>query len=91
MQAQSYDLGSGLKEYLPKIHIYDAQKYLREERKTVVVVIPYSYNHFNETNRWAYEIWNGDNLEKTIGDYNSYESALLEGIKAAIKILKEEK
>ena len=76
--------------YIPRISLYEAQKWLREERKVVVVVIPSSYDCFAETNRWAYEIWRGDNLEREVTEYNSYEEALLEGIQEAIKILKEE-
>ena len=71
--------------------LYEAQKWLREERKVVVVVIPSSYDCFAETNRWAYEIWRGDNLEREVTEYNSYEEALLEGIKEAIKLLMGEK
>ena len=38
MKAQSYDLGNCVKEYLLKIHLYDAQKWLREEKRICVEV-----------------------------------------------------
>ena len=78
------------RDFVIRPSLYETQKWLREERKMVVVIIPNSYDCFAETNHWAYEIWRGDNLEREITEYNSYEEALLEGIKEAIKILKKE-
>ena len=91
MQAQSYDLGSGLKEYLPKIHLFDAQKLLREEKNIIVDVFvdddsdtPITYNVHKD----------GECVIHHHGRYfaiNDWNLALLEGIKEAVKILKEEK
>lgn len=73
------------------IHLYEAQKWLREEKNMAIVICPYSYNYETETRTWSYEIWIGDNFEEERNCLQSYEEALLEGIKEAIKILKEEK
>lgn len=71
------------------IPLYEAQKWLREEKKVIVVIVPYTYNIITETNTWTYEIWLGDNLEGQVHDFKTYEEALSEGIKEAVKILKE--
>ena len=71
--------------------LYDAQKWLREEKNIIIIVCPYTYNIVDETHTWTYEVWFGDNLEIEIHNFNSYEEALSEGIKEAIKLLKEEK
>ena len=77
------------------IHLYDAQKFLREEKNIYVTVV--CPQIMNEGLGWSYEVcdkpWNGhsddDCLKASGGAYDSYEEALLEGIKEAIKILKE--
>ena len=68
------------------ILLYSAQKWLREEKKIEVVVLgenyiggPYHPDIYNEAGPAWFD--NGEG-------YNSYESALLEGIKEAVKILK---
>lgn len=75
-------------DYIPRLSLYEAQKWLREEKKIEVVVLgenyiggPYHPDVYNE----AGPAW----FDKGEG-YNSYEDALLEGIKKAVKILKEE-
>lgn len=73
------------------IHLYDAQKWLREE-KNVHITINYiclEENIFMYTLRYI-----GKKLREGSGLYNneqysSYEEALLEGVKYAVKILKE--
>lgn len=70
-------------------NLYEAQKWLREEKKVIIVIIPYTYNIITETSTWTYEIWLEDNLEREVHDFNTYEDALSEGIKGAVKILKE--
>lgn len=56
--------------------LYDAQKWLREEKNVIIVVCPYTYNIVDETHTWTYELWFGDNLEIEIHDFNFYEEAL---------------
>lgn len=77
------------------IPLYEAQKWLREEKKIYVTVgCP---QIMNEGLGWSYEVcdkpWNGhsddDCLKASGGAYDSYEEALSEGIKEAVKILKE--
>lgn len=75
----------------PHILLYGAQKWLREEKDVIIVLYPYTYNIFDKTHTWTFEIWFGDNLEYESHDFKSYEEALSEGIKEAVKILKENK
>jgi hypothetical protein len=75
--------------YIPRISLYEAQKWLREEKKVIVVILPYIYNMITETITWTYEIWLGDNLEGQVHDFKTYEEALSEGLREAVKILKE--
>ena len=66
--------------------LYEAQKFLREEKK-IIVNIDIDYN-------WYYGIYFSEgNIyppQFSEGEYGSYEKALLEGIKEAVKILKGE-
>ena len=87
------------------LHIYDAQKWLRE-KEIYVSVIP-EYNEFGpvkgvkyrlEVAHWkdddfGYETieWLDEEEPHVVCCFDSYEEALLEGVKAAIKILKEGK
>ena len=74
------------------ISLYVAQKWLREEKKIYVEV------HI-AFNMYFYELFKTDEYDKYCGiqkvlvlgtnGYESYEEALLEGIKESIKILKE--
>lgn len=73
----------------PIILLYEAQKWLRETKDVLIIVCPYTYDVINKTHTWTYEIWFGDNLEYEIHDFKSYEEALSEGIKKAVKILKK--
>ena len=76
-------------QYDEKIHLYDAQKWLREEKKIKVG----STFCFLEKQRW---FWYCKSLSNANNDtsresYSSYEEALLEGVREAIKLLREEK
>ena len=77
--------------YVLAVHLYDAQKWLREEKDMNVYV-----KAFNGEG-WYYIIQNYKGariyppLTQILILCHSYEEALLEGIKEAIKILKEEK
>ena len=74
--------------------LYEAQKWLREEKGIIVRVIPIyeerkpikgiSYTH--EVIYWT----DGYVADECIEEYPSYEEALSEGVRASIKILKEE-
>ncbi len=91
-------------EYVLAIHLYDAQKFLREEKEVYVTVIP-EYNDYCpvkgvkyrlEVAHWkddefGYETieWLDEECPHTIITFDSYEEALSEGIKKAVKILKE--
>jgi hypothetical protein len=91
-------------QYDEKIHLYDAQKWLREEKEVYVTVIP-EYNEFGpvkgvkyrlevaywKDDEFGYETieWLDEECPHTIITFDSYEDALSEGIKEAVKILKE--
>lgn len=76
-------------DYIPRLSLYEAQKWLRENEDVIIVVCPYTYDIINKTHTWTCVIWFGDNLEYEINDFKSYEEALSKGIKEAIKILKD--
>ena len=87
------------------VHLYDAQKWLREKRICVEVdccaggyvweLCKAYHNDLFSGGTTIYTHYCEDNainpLLNDCGKYDSYEEALLEGIKEAIKILKEEK
>ena len=101
-----YDNGGELDKILRMVTLYNAQKWLREEKEVYVTVIP-EYNDFRpvkgvkyrlEVAHWkddefGYETieWLDEECPHTIITFDSFEEALLEGIKEAIKILKEER
>ena len=69
--------------------LYDAQKWLREEKKIGVFVSGFK----NGYTFWVYNLLNGETLYQGFFDnqtgekYKSYEEALSEGIKEAVKNL----
>ena len=69
------------------LHIYDAQKWLREEKKLYVeVTIVVSGKNY------MFEIYDTETamLKRFVEeDYSTYEEALLEGIKEAIKYIQK--
>ena len=69
------------------IHLYDAQKWLREEKK---IEVNATYDNIVELH-WHWYMKSLTNRNQTISNtnYDSYEQALLAGIKEAVKILKE--
>ncbi len=87
-----------------QISLYEAQKWLREEKEVYVTVIPV-YNDYRpvkgvkyrlevahwKDNEFGYETieWLDEECPHTIITFDSYEEALSEGIKEAVKILKE--
>ena len=74
-------------EEIPRPSLYEAQKWLREEKK-IFVTVGFLMTGDGD---WEYEVQNYRGLHKlSTNMYNTYEEALLEGIKEAIKILKDE-
>ena len=83
--------------------LYEAQKWLREEKKIFVDVIFQGINdrgNYDYEWRVTYNAWFDDsedynacryNCDTSKKYYRTYEEALLEGIKEAVKILKEGK
>lgn len=77
--------------YIDAPTMWEAHKWLREEKNIHVHVIVYSYTHL-----WYYTSICHDKILITlkVGDtvkmFKSYEKALLEGIKNAVKILKDQ-
>ena len=74
-------------ETIPKPLLYEAQKWLREEKK---VEVNATYDNIVELHwHWYMKSLTNRNQDMSIINHKSYEQALLEGIKEAIKILKE--
>ena len=73
--------------YIPRISLYEAQKWLREIHNIFVMID----RSFAASNSWHYVICANDDFEHLIEQPSlenySYEEALSEGIKEAIKIL----
>ena len=72
-------------DYVLAIHLYDAQKWLREEKGIIISPAPY------EDYKWCACIFRIKFPDELCKEFDSYEEALLEGIKEAVKLLKEEK
>ena len=72
------------KHVLDAVSLYEAQKWLREEKGVIVGII----NNFT-TQEFDYYVstWEEDRCRGN--KYTTYENALLRGIKEAVKILKE--
>ena len=82
----------GKEKHIP-ILLYEAQKWLREEKK-IDVFVRAGYLGKNRVRHYYVEVFTSNDvitLDNDREDYDSYEEALLEGIKEAIKILKEGK
>lgn len=83
--------------YIPRISLYEAQKWLREEKK---IIVEANFNlMYKGQPRFSWRVlynltqhkgayYTFDSV-KSKEDYDSYEEALSEGIKEAVKILKE--
>lgn len=90
-------------QYDERIHLYDAQKWLREEKDIYIEVYSCARGYIYELCK-AYKLgsFSGGTIIYTPDDFNNpklnddgkyddFETCLLEGIKDAIKILKEDK
>ena len=74
-------------EDIPKPLLYEAQKWLREEKK---IEVNATYDNVVELHwHWFMKSLTNCNQSISIINHDSYEQALLAGIKEAIKILKE--
>ena len=81
--------------YVLAVHLYNAQKWLREEKGIFVYIdVPWKTD---DGLGWSYFCCNRPMTEEdkevcfaSGGFYDSYEEALLEGVKASVKILKKE-
>jgi hypothetical protein len=72
-------------ESIVTVLLYEAQKWLREE-KEIAVFVTYDKN----TSKWFATVINMDSLETiNMARCDLYEDALSEGIKEAVKILKK--
>ena len=74
--------------YIDAPTMWEAQKWLREVKK--ILILP-EYNSFGWFCGIHYLISSVKMFKYTAKEVNSYEEALLEGVRAAIKLLKEEK
>ena len=73
--------------------LYDAQKWLRGEKK-IDIFVRAGYLGKNRVRHYYVEVFTSKDviyLDNDSKDYDSYEEALLEGVRASIKLLKEEK
>ena len=86
-------------QYDERIHLYDAQKWLREEKRICVEITCCAGGYVWELCKAYHKDWfSGGTTVYTnaieamlndCGKYDSYEEALSEGVKCAVKILKE--
>jgi hypothetical protein len=72
------------------ILLYEAQKWLRED-KGIGITIFHNYYHDTHEIFYTIEMYNTKHWLTTFGEFEDWNVALLEGIKEAIKLLKEEK
>ena len=75
-------------EVLKHLSLYEAQKWLREEKGILLYPEKNSIGWFYTTH---YNIGKVHRFKYSEEYYDSYEEALLKGIKEAVKLLKEEK
>lgn len=78
---------AGALNFVLAVHLYDAQKWLRKQKG--ILILP-DYNSFGWFCGIHYPINSVKMFKYTAKEVNSYEEALSEGIKEAIKILKDE-
>jgi hypothetical protein len=86
--AHLYD-NTEVDKILGAILLYEAQKFLREEKKLVVLVgFDFCPNTSEIVYNWVIVV-NGNTAKISSYTYDDFEEALSEGIKEAVKILKE--
>ena len=76
-------------DYIPRFSLYEAQKWLREEKGIGITIF---HNYYCDTREMYYqvELYNTKHHLKTFGEFSDWTQAIAEGIKEAVKILKEE-
>jgi hypothetical protein len=73
-------------DYIPRLSLYEAQKWLRDEHQIHIMV-----DRFGQDHMWCIKEKGAIGItHQEYEDYVNYESALLGGIKYAIKLLKGE-
>lgn len=75
------------KDVLKHVLLYEAQKWLRE-KKNIQIEIPISFMD-NGVWKFSFRIQTPEFYDRALGEWDSFEEALLEGIKEAIRILKD--
>lgn len=78
------ELGYPLPSFLPKALLYEAQKWLREEKGIEIVVL--SKGMIGSP--YYYQVYTEDYVVDDNEEYSFYEEALSEGVCKAIEILK---
>ena len=73
--------------YIDAPTMWEAQKWLREEKKIHITIFVFKDIYYWDISM----VGSYASCKETHKDYSSYEEALLEAIKEAIKMLKEEK
>ena len=71
--------------FVPGVLLYSVQKWLREEKKTEIVVL--GQNSIGGP--YYPDIYTEDGLMNNAKGYKTYEEALSEGVRASIKILQD--
>ena len=74
-------------DYIPRLSLYEAQKWLREERNILVIADRDSeswYYAVDDMKTSSYEVFYSKS------EFDSYEEALAEGLRTSIKILRDE-
>ena len=106
IKVKNFIEGKPTKDTIVAVLLYEAQKWLREEKEIYVTVIP-EYNEYSpvkgvqyrlEVARWkddefGYETieWlDDDECPHTIITFDSYEEALSKGVREGVKILQAE-
>ena len=84
-----YDNGGELDKILRMVTLYEAQKWLREEKKIEVNATSDLISDHQWF--WVHKSLTNMNSDVSYPYYKTYEEALLEGIKESVKLLKEEK
>ena len=76
-------------DYIPRLSLYEAQKWLREEKQ---IEVNATYDNIIELHwHWYMKSLTNCNQDTSIINHDSYEQALLAGIKEAVKILTNNK
>lgn len=75
-------------DVIRSVSLYEAQKWLREE-KEIHIEIPIWLTG-DGLWKFSFRLQTKEFYDRSIGEWYSYEEALLEGVRASIKILRDE-